>query len=84
MAVFRMIGKFCFYLKEYDGVKGFVDSRPKLKQQAVMSGEYADLYSSRWRFAWKMTAIEWRHRDRYGRKCRKLGGNCARCKAKHC
>lgn len=79
-----MIGRFMYHLREYNDVMNYMESHPRVKQEAVMRGEYADFFSSRWRYAWKMTGIEWRHRDRYGRKCRKAGGNCARCNAKHC
>lgn len=41
-------------------------------------------YKSRFDFAWRNAKIHYAHRDRYGRKCRKYGGDCERCNAKHC
>ena len=76
-----MIRYFFHYLRYYDFMIAFLDSRPKLKQQAVISGEYAEWYTSRWRFAWKATCVQWKHRDRFSRKCKR---NCFDCDAKHC
>jgi hypothetical protein len=81
MVIWRMIRWFFYYLlRDYDDVMAFMEWKPKLKEQAVRSGEYADWYSSRWRFAWKMICVEWKHRDRL-RNVR-FGGDCANCKAK--
>ena len=41
-------------------------------------------YKSRFDFALRNAKIHYAHRDRYGRKCRKAGGNCENCTAKHC
>lgn len=84
MVILRMIRWFVYYLQNYERFIRFLDSRPVLKQRSVMSGEYANCFSSRWRYALTMTLILWKHRDRYGWKCRRIGGNCAKCKEKHC
>ena len=82
MVIWRMIRWFFYYLqRDYDDVMAFMEWKPKLKEQAVRSGEYAEWYSSRWRYAWKMTRVQWKHRDRYSRKCNL---DCFNCKAKHC
>ena len=84
MKILWMIRCLIYYLADYDSVMAYLDAHPAVKQKSVMSGEYADFFPSRWRYTWKMLGIEWKHRDRYGRKCRRAGGNCARCNAKHC
>ena len=84
MVLWRMVRWFIYYLADYEDIKAYIDYRPGLKQKYVLSGEYAGLFSSRWRYACKMTALEWRHRDRYGWKCHRAKGNCAKCGAKHC
>ena len=82
MVLWRMIRWFFYYLlHDYDGVMAFMEWKPKLKEEAIKSGEYAEWYSSRWRYAWKMTRVQWKHRDRYSRKCNL---DCFNCKAKHC
>ena len=82
MVLWRMIRWFFYYLlHDYDDVMTFMEWKPNLKEQAVRSGEYAEWYSSRWRYAWKMTRVQWKHRDRYSRKCNL---DCFNCKAKHC
>ena len=82
MILWRMIRWFFYYLlHDYDDVMTFMEWKPKLKEEAIKSGEYADWFSSRWRYAWKMTRVQWKHRDRYSRKCNL---DCFNCKAKHC
>lgn len=39
---------------------------------------------NRFDYAWKNAKIHYAHRDRYGRKCKKNGGDCNKCNAKHC
>lgn len=39
---------------------------------------------SRLYYAFENARIYYRHRDRYGRKCRKMQGDCERCDARHC
>lgn len=82
MVLLRMIRWFFYYLWDYDGMMDFMEWKPKLKEEAIKSGEYADWFSSRWRYAWKMTRVQWKHRDRL--RCERFGGDCSNCKAKHC
>ena len=83
MVLWRMIRWFFYYLlHDYVGVMAFMEWKPKLKEKAIKSGEYAEWYSSRWRYAWKMTRVQWKHRDRL--RCERFGGDCSNCKAKHC
>lgn len=82
MVFWRMIRWFFYYLlHDYDSSMDFMEMYPNLKEEAIKSGEYAEWYSSRWRYAWKMTRVQWKHRDRYSRKCNL---DCFNCKAKHC
>lgn len=41
-------------------------------------------YKNRFDYAFRNSKIYYLHRDRYGRKCKKYGGNCDICDAKHC
>lgn len=81
MVLLRMIRWFFYYLWDYDGMMDFMEHRPDVKEESIKCGEYADWFSSRWRYAWKMTRVQWKHRDRYSRKCNL---DCFNCKAKHC
>ena len=80
MVLLRMIRWFFYYLWDYDGMMDFMEHRPDVKEESIKCGEYADWFSSRWRYAWKMTRVEWKRRDRL-RNVR-FGGDCANCKAK--
>lgn len=40
--------------------------------------------NTRFEYALSTAKVHYRHRDRYGRKCKKYKGNCSKCKAKHC
>ena len=81
MVLLRMIRWFFYDLWDYDGMMDFMEHRPDVKEESIKCGEYADWFSSRWRYAWKMTRVQWKHRDRYSRKCNL---DCFNCKAKHC
>ena len=49
MILWRMIRWFFYYLlHDYDDVMTFMEWKPKLKEEAIKSGEYADWFSSRW------------------------------------
>ncbi|MBQ1617582.1 MAG: hypothetical protein II086_10010 [Ruminococcus sp.] len=64
MILWRMIRWFFYYLlHDYDSSMDFMEMYPKLKEEAIKSGEYADWFSSRWRYAWKMTRVQWKHLD---------------------
>ena len=83
MVIWKMIKRFFDYLTwYYDSSMDFMEMYPKLKEEAIKSGEYAEWYGSRWRFAWKMIRVKWQHRDRL--RCERFGGDCSNCKAKHC
>lgn len=41
-------------------------------------------FKSRFDYALRTARSHYAHRDKYGRKCRKYGGDCDRCNAKHC
>lgn len=81
MILWRMIRWFFYYLWDYDGMMDFMEHRPDVKEESIKCGEYANWFSSRWRYAWKMTRVQWKHRDRYSRKCKR---DCFNCNAKHC
>lgn len=40
--------------------------------------------NTRFAYALSTAKVHYRHRDRYGRKCKKNNGNCEKCNAKHC
>ncbi len=81
MILWKLIKRFFAYLTwYYDFNMELMEMYPETKKETIKSGEYADWYSSRWRFAWKMIRVEWKHRDRL-RNVR-FGGDCANCKAK--
>ena len=81
MILWRMIRWFFYYLWDYDGMMDFMEHRPDVKEESIKCGEYADWFSSRWRYAWKMTRVQWKYRGRYSHKCKR---NCFNCNAKHC
>lgn len=63
MVIWRMIRWFFYYLWDYDGMMDFMEHRPDVKEESIKCGEYAEWYSSRWRYAWKMTRVQWKHLD---------------------
>lgn len=82
MMVIRFIRIFVQYLFAYDSFVAFWSKREEIRKQFEDAGD--EWYKNRFDYAWKNTVLWWRHRDRYGRKCRKFHGDCERCNAKHC
>lgn len=80
--MFKFIRYFIMEWRYYPMLMAFWDSRPKLQSELKEKGEWFP--KSRFDYALKTAKVHYKHRDRYGRKCRKFAGNCERCNAKHC
>ena len=78
--------KFIRYLisgwQSYPSYQAYWSNKQELLARLIEDGEWTP--KNRLDFAWRHARAKWRHRDRYGRKCRKANGDCDKCNAKHC
>lgn len=84
--IIRFIQHFVMYWSQYPEYLWF--KYQHLKPDYLKKLEEADAEmgikphdSNRWEYAWNLSKIWWKHRDRYSRKC---SGDCENCKCKHC
>ena len=63
--------------------RGFPAFKSFCEAQGVAEQMKKD-YKGRFDYAKKNAKTHYAHRDKYGRKCRKHGGDCEKCNAKHC
>jgi hypothetical protein len=89
--MFKFIRYFILAWKEYSGVMRFIEmfkrDNPEEYEKMCESDRAHGIdpeYKSRFDYALKTARFCYAHRDRYGRKCRKAGGDCDNCNAKHC
>ena len=83
--IYRFIQQFIKYWRDYPEIMEFIEnhSSPELIEQAKQNGEF-DIYSSRFRYAWRIARHWWGHRDFGGYRCKKNKYDCEHCSAKHC
>lgn len=86
----KFIKYFVYEWRKYPRFNAYRKCLKKKSPKAYAEMEGADAergikpYKNRLDYAWRNAKIRWSHRDRYGRKCRKHGGNCEKCNARHC
>lgn len=88
--MYKFIRYFIMGWQEYPSFKHFCDyhfgvARTEAVNQMDKDPERArKMCNSRFWYAIETAKVYYKHRDRYGRKCRKFGGDCEKCNAKHC
>lgn len=88
--MFRFLRYFALRWYDYDSYRWFCDEHlGEEKFEEIMKREKDPvrarrMHNSRFWYALEGVRVMWRHRDRYGRKCRKYSGDCMVCNAKHC
>ena len=89
--MFKFIRYFIMAWREYPCfmrfMEGLKENSPEAYKQMYEEDRARGVepeYKSRFDYALRNAKIHYAHRDRFGRKCRKYGGNCENCNAKHC
>ena len=85
-----LIKRFIYEWAKFPSFKKFEELSRNVNPEEYQKGIDSDLkrgikpYRNRLDYAVRNTKMHWKYRDRYGRKCRAVGGDCDKCKAKHC
>ena len=75
----RFAKYFVYHWREYTFFRWFWSERQEQYQELIDKGEYH--YKNRFDFAWRNAKVQWKHRDRYSKRCT---GDCEHCKLQHC
>lgn len=75
----RFIKYFMYHWRDYTFFRWFWSERQEQYNELIKNGEYH--YKNRFDFALRNALVEWKHRDRFSKRCT---GDCENCKLKHC